>query len=72
MPTSEKEKPKPPDKAHELFYREHGLRADEALHDPIIEDGDHARAEAVSRKVSKRLGLSDQQVDRLLGRKPAK
>jgi len=68
MPTSEKQN----GKAHELFYRDGPLRADADLHNEILADGDHARAEAVSRAVSKRLGLSDQQIDRLMGRKPAK
>jgi hypothetical protein len=63
-------KPKP--KAEpELFYWDDGLSADDALHQHILDGGDHAKAEAVSRKVAKRLGLTDQEYDRLLGKKPA-
>ena len=64
MPTSEKSK------AEEFFYEKDGKRADAELHEPILADGDHARATAVSRKVAKRLGLTDEQIDRLM--KPKK
>ena len=70
MPTSEKEKPK---KAHEFFYRDGPFRADANWHNEILADGDHAAAEAVSRQVAKRIGLTDEQIDRLMRkRKPTK
>jgi cyanate lyase len=66
MPTSGKSK------AEEFFYEDaDGNRADAELHQPILDDGDHAKAQAVSRKVAKRLGLSDEQINKLM-RKPAK
>jgi predicted ABC-type ATPase len=50
-----------------MFYWRGHQRADAELHDPILEDGDHAKAEAVSRKVAKRLGLTDEEIDKLTG-----
>jgi hypothetical protein len=50
-----------------MFYYD-GLRADADLHNPILDDGDHAKAEAVSRKVGKRAGLSDADLDALAGK----
>jgi hypothetical protein len=61
------EKPKSK-KAQEFFYRDGPMRADADLHNEILADGDHAAAEAVSRKVSKRIGLTDAQIDRLMGK----
>jgi len=58
-------------KAEEFFYEtEDGTRADAELHQDILDDGDHATAQAVSRKVAKRLGLTDEQISRLF--KPKK
>jgi hypothetical protein len=62
MPTSVK------NKAEEFFHWQDHQRADEDLHEAIIEDGDHAKAESVSRKVAKRLGLSDADIDALTGK----
>ena len=54
-------------KLPELFYYD-GLRKDAELHNPILDDGDHEKADAVSRKVAKRLGLSDADIDALSGK----
>jgi len=53
-------------KQPEFFYWKNRLRADADLHNPIIEGGDHAKAESVGRAVGKRLGLSDEDLDALL------
>jgi len=59
--------PKRHPKQPELFYYD-GPRQDADLHNHILDDGDHAKAAAVSRKVAKRLGLSDADVDALSGK----
>lgn len=48
-----------------MFYYDRGKRSDANLHNPILDDGDHAKAESVSRKVGKRAGLSDEDLDAL-------
>lgn len=67
MPTSEKPKKQP-----EFFYTRKGKREDADLHNPIVDDGDHAKAESVSRKAAKRAGLSDAEIDALFGTEPTK
>jgi hypothetical protein len=72
MPMSEKpkpapRKPQPSGKAQEFFYEDDtGTRQDAALHQVILDEGDHAAALAIGRKVAKRLGLSDAQIDKLM------
>jgi hypothetical protein len=68
MPTSETNpKSKPPSLAEEFFYEdENGVRQDAALHQDILDAGDHDAAMAVSRVVAKRLGLTDEQISKLL------
>jgi hypothetical protein len=51
-----------------MFYWDGPMRADAALHQPILDDGDDAAAQKVSRAVAKRLGLTDAQIDRLMGK----
>lgn len=69
MPTSENKKP---ERAHEFYYRKRGLRADDVLHQHILDGGDHEKAAAVSRKVAKKIGLTDEQIDRLMSGKQPK
>ena len=69
MPTSD-DKPKPRDGstlAREFFYRDGPLRADEALHEPILEGGDHAAATAGTRAMLKKRGWTDAKIDAFLG-----
>lgn len=70
MPTSGKSKQPEdtPERAREFFYRDGPFRADEALHNPILDDGDHAAAEAVTRKRLKKQGWDDAKIDRLMGK----
>jgi len=56
-----------PDRASEVFYRDHYARADADIHEAIIAEGDHAAANTVSRAVAQRLGLSPERIDKLLG-----
>ena len=50
----------------ELFYMDDdGLRKDEKLHEAIIAAGDQTAAQAVSRKVAKELGLTDEEITAL-------
>jgi hypothetical protein len=76
MPTSEKPKPQPdaktPKLAKDFFYRDGPFRADEALHNPILEEGDHKTAEAVTRKRLKKRGWSDEKIDKLMSATPSK
>jgi hypothetical protein len=58
-------------KAEEFFYEKDGKRADAKLHQDILDGGDHEAAETVSRRVAKRAGLTDEQINKLM-RKPAK
>lgn len=62
MPTSE------PKKQHSWFYWENNQRADEAIHDPILAEGDVKAAQEVSRAVAKRAGLSDADYDALISK----
>lgn len=56
----------PKHKAVEFFYLDDNHnRQDADLHQSIIDEGDHAKARAVSIKVMKRLGLSDEQIAKL-------
>jgi hypothetical protein len=58
-----------PKKQRELFYwGDDHLAHDDALHNPILEQGDHAAAQAVSREVGKRLGLTDADIDALFAK----
>ena len=66
MPTSEK--PKPPERAKEFFYRDGPFRADAALHNSILDEGDHEAAEAVTRKRLKKRGWSDEKIDSFMGK----
>lgn len=50
-----------PHRAKEFYYFDKG-RADRKLHAPILKDGDHEAAKAVSRAVMKRLGFSDERI----------
>ena len=59
MPTSAPKKPR------ELFFWRDHQAHDADLHNPILDDGDHGKAEGVSRKVAKRLGLSDADIEAL-------
>jgi hypothetical protein len=52
--------------AREFFYLKDRLKQDAALHEPILAEGDTATAYAVSRKVAKRLGLTETQIDALM------
>jgi hypothetical protein len=75
MPTSEKPKPpekKPRGRPKEFFYRNGPHRADEALHNPILDDGDHDAALAVTRRRMKKRGMSDEEIDRFMGKTPSK
>jgi hypothetical protein len=65
MPTSAK----PKKRREHFFWRDH-LAADDELHQPILDQGDNKKAENVSRKVGKRLGLSDADIEALLKPKP--
>jgi len=44
-------------KAEEFFYEKDGKRQDADLHEPIL-SGDHSKAEAIGKKVARRLGLT--------------
>jgi len=48
------------------------MRADAALHDRILDDGDQEKAEAVSRARLKTRGLTDAQIDSFMGKPTAK
>src|SRR5262245_13096668 len=50
-----------------FYWADGGRRDDEGLHEPILDAGDHAAANAVSRKVAKKLGLSDADIVALFG-----
>jgi HK97 family phage prohead protease len=54
-----------PKKPRELFFWRDHQAHDADLHNPILDDGDHGKAEGVSRKVAKRLGLSDADIEAL-------
>ncbi|SRR6266487_4344217 len=54
----------PQDKAGEFFYMRDGKRQDADLHEPILA-GDHTEAEAIGKKVARRLGLSPDAIKRL-------
>jgi len=64
MPTSPKE-----NKTEEFFYWQDHQRNDADLHEEILAGGDDDKAKAVSRKVMRRLGLSDEDIAALQGRK---
>jgi hypothetical protein len=49
-----------------FFYMKNGQREDENIHNQILEEGDHARAQAVSRKVAKEIGLTDEEIDLIM------
>jgi len=51
-------------KAEEFFYERDGRREDAALHEPIL-SGDHGKAEAIGKKVARRLGLTSAAIKRL-------
>lgn len=59
-----------PKSQRELYYRDKGKRHDEALHAPILEDGDHAAAQKVSEKVAREIGLTDAEIEALYGPVP--
>jgi hypothetical protein len=71
MPDSEAKTEKPKIRG-ELFYRDGPFRADEILHQEILDGGDEVAAQSVSRKVAGRLGISDAAMDRLFGKKQSK
>src|SRR5262245_11622704 len=56
----------------ELFYDENGKRADDVLHQWILDDGDAEAATAVGRAQLKRIGLSSEQIDALIGEESKK
>ena len=51
-------------KPREFFYNDKaGHRiSDDKLHDALIADGDEARARAVSERVARRLGLTNEEI----------
>jgi len=55
-------------KDEEFFYEKDGKRQDAALHEPIL-SGDHGKAEAIGKKVARRLGLTSAAIERLYPRK---
>lgn len=59
-----------PAPAREFFYLKDRRKQDAALHEPILAEGDTETAYAVSRKVAKRLGLTDAQIDKLMRPRP--
>jgi hypothetical protein len=67
MPMSGKKPGKPRPQAKEFFYRDRGKLCDAELHEPILAEGDHEAAVAVSRRVMKRLGIKQDRIDKLLG-----
>jgi hypothetical protein len=71
MPTSAKAKRRraSDDRATEMFYWKDGRRADAAIHEDILNEGNQAAAQAVSRGVGKRLGMSDETLNRLFGKR---
>ncbi|WP_065755210.1 hypothetical protein [Bradyrhizobium paxllaeri] len=70
MPTSASRKKPQRRKAEEFFYLDQeDSRQDSGLHEPILEDGDQDAAHAVSREVMARLGLSDAEIEALVGPK---
>jgi len=50
-----------------MFFWRGPRAADAELHEPILDQGDHKTAEAVSRQVGRRIGLSDADIDVLMG-----
>ena len=74
MPTSESKRPvpnKPQPEAEEFFYRDKGgKRQDASLHESILGEGDNAAARAISDKVLRRLGFSDDDIEALHGPTP--
>jgi hypothetical protein len=70
MPTSGRRSKPPPKTASEFFYRPEGkIKHDADLHDAILDDGDHARAEGVGRSVAQRLGLKPERIEALMSKK---
>jgi hypothetical protein len=55
-------------KAGEFFYEKDGKRQDAALHEPLL-SGDHSKAEAIGKKVARRLGITPAAIKRLYPRK---
>ena len=54
--------------AKEFCFSERGKRGDAELHAPILAEGDHEAAAAVSRRVMQRLGIAPARIDKLLGK----
>ena len=52
----------------EFFVWRDGRAADDTLHQAILDQGDHKKSESVSRGVGKRVGLSDADIDALMGK----
>lgn len=55
--------------AKEFFSLVDGRRDDTKLHESILENGDHQVAEAQSREIMKKAGLTAEQIKSLLGEK---
>jgi hypothetical protein len=52
--------------AEEFFYLDNNHdRQDADLHQPILDGGDHETATAIGKAVMKRLGLSDEAIEKL-------
>ena len=50
----------------ELFYKDKdGKKKDAALHEPILEGGDHAKAQQVGIEAARRAGLTEEQIAKL-------
>ena len=60
---------KPTNKSDEFFVEQlDGSRTDAELHEPILAGGDLEKAFAASRRIMREIGLSEAEIDRLLGK----
>jgi hypothetical protein len=53
---------------NEFFYKDKdGKKQDAALHDAILNDGDHHAATEVGKEIARRLGISEDMILKLYG-----
>lgn len=58
----------PPKRSGNVFFYwdKNGRKADAKIHDPILAEGDHKRAQAASREVAKKIGITDEEFDLIM------
>lgn len=65
MPTSAPKKPKQPEVGLGFYWEKPGKRADSAIHEPILADGDSESAKKIARQVAIKAGLTSDDCDAL-------